>query len=548
MSKLKERIDKIFTNFKKSFEKFPVTMITIFLLTIIFVVDLDGDILGQELLSNIIGFGTLFGFGAFFSESIFKGKSKKSVCFVFVAIISFFLSNSNFIDLLNESVSTFIENLRAFYLITTTIFALYFNYKKSNKSFEKYMLLVFSNICKTFLIYGILAIGIAIVSVIFIYLILDDSSYFLLARIEILIVGFYLVPTLVSSLYNVEENVSKFLKVVIKYILGMLVISAFAIIYLYILKIIILRDMPSNQVFRILSSLFVFGGIIWTMIENFNEGKFIDKINSKLPILFIPFIFLQMFAIGIRVVNNGITENRYLCIMLIVFEIIYIIVYLKKKEKLGEMLVIFVMFAFVALVVPSLNMYDISRASQYNNLCIYVDKNNYTEEEQQKIFGAYKYLKRSTEGSFLIDKILTKEEQQKLSEEIDEKTNYYEGIKNKYIYANSDLTYIDVEGYSSLYKFGNYEYSKGNSIQSEFENISLNYNDNKAKLTVNLADKINEYIDLGDNLNKEFDKVNMIKVDENTEIIIKNISLSYDSIKENVEHYNISGYILIKDK
>ena len=65
---------------------------------------------------------------------------------------------------------------------------------------------------------------------------------------------------------------------VIKYVLGILVIIAFAIIYLYIAKIIILRDIPSNQIFRILATLFIIGFPIWTMSKSFENN---DLMNFK---------------------------------------------------------------------------------------------------------------------------------------------------------------------------------------------------------------------------------------------------------------------------
>ena len=82
---------------------------------------------------------------------------------------------------------------------------------------------------------------------------------------------------------------------------------------MYIIKIIVFKDMPSNQIFRILAALFILGCPIWTMVCNFKEDTIIDKINKLLPKLFIPFIILQIYSIGVRILENGITENRYLC-------------------------------------------------------------------------------------------------------------------------------------------------------------------------------------------------------------------------------------------
>ena len=158
---------------------------------------------------------------------------------------------------------------------------------------------------------------------------------------------------------------------------------------MYIIKIIFLRDIPSNLIFRILSALFIIGLPVWTMILSFKENTTLDKINRKLPLLFIPFIILQIYSIGTRILSNGITELRYLCLMLIIFEIVYIIIYLTKKEKVSRILLVFLALTVISTIAPYINMFTISNLSQYNNLKIYKQKTEYSEEEKTKIYGAY---------------------------------------------------------------------------------------------------------------------------------------------------------------
>lgn len=552
MNKLKEKIGGLYLTLKKSIEKFPLTVVTIIILTLIYVIKLQGNIINTNILINIIMFfGLIFANGAFLTESIFKEKIKKIVGYIISAVLASFFTyifeEPEVIEkILSKSMLDWLVNLFTCSMISTFSLSIYFNYKRSTKTFEQYVTSVFINIFKISIIYGILAIGSAVVTAIFIYLILDGSNYTLLLSVEILILGIYYIPALLYSLYNIEEKTSKFSKVVIKYVLETLVIIAFAIIYMYIIKIIVLRDMPSNQIFRILSTLFILGCPIWTMVENFKEDKITDKINKLLPKLFIPFIILQIYSIGVRILNNGVTESRYLCIMLIIFEIIYTIIKLRKKEKMGEIILVFVAIMIISTIVPYINMYNISQVSQYNILKIFKEKTEYTEGEREKIYGAYCYLLETDEGNKLIKALLTENEEKKIKKL--KGSNIYQDsrIMKQYVSAHSNVEYIDVKEYKNLYTINvsNYSNEQG-SIEKVFGNIALK-NENNKIIYANICEKINEYIKYGDKLAANFENINEIQIDESKKLILTYIYISYDKASKNVENYSISGYLLIK--
>ncbi len=552
MNKLKEKIGGLYLTLKKSIERFPLTVVTIIILTLIYVIKLQGNIINTNILINIIMFfGLIFANGAFLTESIFKEKIKKIVGYIISAVLASFFTyifeEPEVIEkILSKSMLDWLVNLFTCSMISAFSLSIYFNYKRSTKTFEQYVTSVFINIFKISIIYGILAIGSAVVTAIFIYLILDGSNYTLLLSVEILILGIYYIPALLYSLYNIEEKTSKFSRVVIKYVLETLVIIAFAIIYMYIIKIIVLRDMPSNQIFRILSTLFILGCPIWTMVENFKEDKITDKINKLLPKLFIPFIILQIYSIGVRILNNGVTESRYLCIMLIIFEIIYTIIKLRKKEKMGEIIFVFVAIMIISTIVPYINMYNISQVSQYNILKIFKEKTEYTEGEREKIYGAYCYLLETYEGNKLIKALLTENEEKKIKNLKGSNIYQESRIMKQYVSAHSNVEYIDVKEYKNLYTINvsNYSNEQG-SIEKVFGNIALK-NENNKIIYANICEKINEYIKYGDKLAANFENINEIQIDESKKLILTYISISYDKASKNVENYSISGYLLIK--
>lgn len=552
--KLKEKIVGVLQTFKKSIGKFPLTIISAIVLTVIYTICLDNYSIETTTLTNISLIIVIFASSTFLIETVLENKIKKKIIYYIIAAIwATVLTYAVNIEegLLGMSNTIFLFKIERFiicYLIATIVLAIYYNYKNLNKTFEQYVTSTFVTIFKTSLIYGILAIGIAMITAVFVYLILDGESYILVARMEILLFGVYYIPTVLYSFYDQEEEIGKFAKIVIKYVLGTLVIVAFAIIYMYIIKIIFLRDMPSNLIFRILSALFIIGLPVWTMILSFKEDTTLDKINRKLPLLFIPFIILQIYSIGTRILSNGITELRYLCLMLIIFEIVYIIIYLTKKEKVCRILLVFLALTVISTIAPYINMFTISNLSQYNNLKIYKQKTEYSEEEKTKIYGAYNYLRHSSiEGKKYIENYLTKDDEELIKKLKNSGTKKSDNGKN--IYVDKDINYIEVEGYKKVYKIDSYSYnsSKENrTIDETFSNIEINTQESNYSIEANILPLINEYVNHENEMNNYSEENNELKLDENKKIILERLILEYDDTTKNVSYYNMSGYLLEK--
>lgn len=552
--KLKEKIVGVLQTFKKSIGKFPLTIISAIVLTVIYTICLDNYSIETTTLTNISLFIVIFASSTFLIETVLETKIKKKIIYYIIAAIwATVLTYAVNIEegLLGMSNTIFLFKIERFiicYLIATIVLAIYYNYKNLNKTFEQYVTSTFVTIFKTSLIYGILAIGIAMITAVFVYLILDGESYILVARMEILLFGVYYIPTVLYSFYDQEEEIGKFAKIVIKYVLGTLVIVAFAIIYMYIIKIIFLRDIPSNLIFRILSALFIIGLPVWTMILSFKENTTLDKINRKLPLLFIPFIILQIYSIGTRILSNGITELRYLCLMLIIFEIVYIIIYLTKKEKVSRNLLVFLALTVISTIAPYINMFTISNLSQYNNLKIYKQKTEYSEEEKTKIYGAYNYLRHSSiEGKKYIENYLTKDDEELIKKLKNSETKKSDNGKN--IYVDKDINYIEVEGYKKVYKIDSYSYnsSKENrTIDETFSNIEINTQESNYSIEANILPLINEYVNHENEMNNYSEENNELKLDENKKIILERLILEYDDTTKNVSYYNMSGYLLEK--
>lgn len=548
--KIKEKFKSIIQSVKNAVERFPITIIVIFLYMLFLAIIIDVDWIADEVLEYVSYFTLYFSVGTFFTESIFKDKEKTNI---FLYIV-FSLVAITFIVIQEMSWEVqFLDYWWKFivcYISTLVIVGIYFLAKKSSKDFPEYMLKLVINWIKTSVVYWILAIGIAIISSIFIYLILDGDDYSLILRLELILVGIYYFPKMLYSFVDMENEVNNFFKGLIKYVLNSLVLIAFSIIYMYIVKILILKDMPKNQIFRILSALFIVGMPIWTMVSYFKDESFLYKISIKLPLAFIPFIFLQIYTIGLRISANGLTPARYLCVALIIFEIIYTLVYILNKQKINRLLLVFNGIIIISILVPGINMFKLSDLSQAKILQMYNDKMELSDEEKEKIYGAYEYLTDSEDGEKYINDILTK----KAIEEVKEFyaiTKDNELSKVEYISYYGDLEEINIKGYSTLkcVRAYDYDYNAKKNVKECFSNLEIGNSQHDYYITIDLEEKIEEYIENylenSEDFYEYFESNNEIKFD-NKKLIITRLDIDYIKETEKIKTYTIEGYLLEK--
>lgn len=547
MEKVKNMFENLKSVFKNLFKDFGITTTIIFLSSIIYTFLLlqDNMLSGQVVL--IRQFIELFVLGTFLVETIAKKKSK----IIYLGVIASFGISGTLIYLIGKDGYGGIYNPVLKFIILYAIFLLvsivYFNFKKSNLSFEEYVTRVCANVIKSTVVFIILAISLPILVTLLSSFVLNGGESELIIIAEMLAMGFYYLPNLFYSLYNVKDDVSNFFKFMVKTLLPSLLIAAFVIIYLYIIRILITFDVPSNEMFGVITALFVIGLPIWTMANYTKEDTKLSKICQNLPFFFIPFIVLQIYAIAVRVIEYGFTPMRYLGVMLIIFEIIYIALYYKKKEKIENILIVFLCMSVICLYVPFINMYDVSFYSQYNNLKIYKEKDILTENDEKKIRGAYQYLRQNPDNETLINNYLTQEE-------IEEITNFgneqHEEQKNtEGISVSEDDEIIDVQGYSKIYKdissVTDYS-SDADDLDAIFKNITFTNRSQSYEFSIDLSSIVREYISNKENIDEYFSQNNKVMIDENRCFVITDFNIRYNIVNKLIENYSIDGYVLEK--
>lgn len=547
---IKEKILGLKDFAKKIFEKYPLTMIIVLAYTVFLSFTLDGDLIADEWMEKIFLFVVLWIFGVFLIENFDKmSRTIKITGKVITAIIA-----GAFVAVLTQKnyEFDFIGRLCICYMIALPTVAMFLIIKKSDKSIPEYLLKVGINFTKVTFVYGILALGILLVYEIFDFLILDSKGEFI-DNLEILLLGFYYVPKMIYALDDLKEEVNVFFKGLVKWVLMSLLSIAFIIIYLYIAKIIILRNMPKNQIFRILASLFIVGAPIWTCMQYFKDDSFVYKVSLKLPLAFIPFIFLQIYTIGIRISSNGVTPLRYMCVMLVIFEILYELYYIIKKDRIRDLIILVNAFAIIAILVPGLNMGDFSDISQSRILKIYKENTKLTDEQEGKVYGAYTYLSRSENGKKYIKEILTENDEEEIKEFSSNTTRDYDSY-DYFRYSKNDnidigdyktLTVVSASGYNNR-SYSSYE----DEIILEFDNVDFKSNYKsfaKVDCTDYIEDLVKAYKKSGkSNMESYFEDNHEIEIDKNSKIVLTNISISYNTVKGVVTSYNFNGMYLQK--
>ena len=85
MKKLKEKIHNLFLILKKSIERFPLTIISIIILTVIFSIAIDNDFISEEFIENLTLFMTIFASSTFLVETLINNKFKKGIIYYIIS-------------------------------------------------------------------------------------------------------------------------------------------------------------------------------------------------------------------------------------------------------------------------------------------------------------------------------------------------------------------------------------------------------------------------------------------------------------------------------
>ena len=531
MEKVKDFFNRLTSNYKTYVKQYMATNIVIIIATLVFT--FANFNAWSKFLTSFAIIAVIAAINFFVAESYFKKKSAR----IYSYIIGFAIAGifERFVHY--NAFGTSIYRILIGYSIVAFLIGLFKVIKNSGLELSKYCTRAFKNLFGTGVIYGILVVGFILIMTIAISLLTSGKDYEPVMRAQIAIFGLFLVPATLLSITNTEGESSKFIEAVISFVLLPLTSLATIIIYIYMLKILALRQIPQNSIYRIIAGLFVVAFPVWVMTYEYKQkNKFVEVFSKIMPIAFIPLIGLQVYSIGARIGENGITPVRYMGVMFIIFEIIAIVLSIVNKRKyLTNALLVAAVLMAISTILPVVNMEEISNYNQASRL-----KNAWREgesftslssEEKATASSAYRYLLKQENSEKYLPKYLDKEElTEKLiehyspygdeDETYDEKRTTYKRVNYQY----PDDEVITVEGYNCIKKFQVYEYDIN---EENLESVSL-YD----TFNINLKDYVLGLIEAnknGDESAKEYIVSHRVhRVDDSRDIYITDMNLSYE--------------------
>lgn len=244
---------------------------------------------------------------------------------------------------------------------------IYFVVKEKDLSLKEYLLKLFMNSLMVFISCLVVLAGIFVLFLIY-DMLLGEIPYYIINRIIVFLLSMISAMGILVSIENVDRSQSMFSKILVRYIMQIMVFIGFIIFYIYLIKIIVKLEMPSNQVFSVCTYLFSMGLLTSLMSLGINEESKYNTAIKFLPIAFIPALILQIISISLRIGQHGLTSTRYIGVMIIIFEIVYLVFYIldeimhNKKVKLEKVLLIASLLIFIACFVPKINIYELPLA------------------------------------------------------------------------------------------------------------------------------------------------------------------------------------------
>ena len=537
------------------FKDYPVTMGCIVVIAAIAAVIIDCDF-DTDLCEKIILFLAAFAVQALFTEEYFAKKPAARIAgYVIAAPISAFLvylanfEGKEFLGMPKDKADEIFIYIYISYFVCLICASLYHMYKRQQETFESYCLKTFCGLIQTTVVYGLFAGGLAIIVLIFDNLIFDTDAF--LGRVEIFLAGGIYVPALLLVLSGKKPEVGKFVKICVLYVLEPMLILAMAIIYIYIIKIFVSDNIPSNSVFGIISCLFAAGMVIWTLACGIGEDNFFCRAAKILPFVFIPCIILQAWSILIRIGDYGFTPQRYLGVMIVIFELIYMVFYfirtVWKKDSVALIMWVAALKVVIGLIVPYLNYASVCVRSQSKRLeDITVNEQLKDSELAGTAGSAFRSLIYDCgwRGEEAVDEMFTASEQDILRSCYSSSNTYHQ---NKYyLDGNTDVISFDISEYRLITKVN------GSSRDPENAEFDLK-SDYQTVITANLSQLVRDVKDYGrkrsvssDYFTFDLDDYGVIVLDEKHDLKLTSFSTTYNSDNDELEYMSINGYLLEK--
>lgn len=550
MSKM---IEKVKIMYGMMLKKYPVTSVMVLIGTIYESLFAGFGLGYNHKLVNtwgfVLGFLALAQVACWFVESLPEKVSKNAkrtgfIVNVVLALVFDIICSGHFFEVEVDLLNNISEN-RLFmwlfaYIAIQVILVLKFKFEESNLKFEQYITGAFVKALQICIVWSVLALGLLVLCFVFSELIIDMNDWMLVP--QILVMGLYVIPAAIMALSKVEDKINKFFEGLIRYVILIMTVIGAIIIYMYMVKILAVREIPSNSVFSILAVLFFVAIPTGYMCTSFAKEGVLQKIAWNLPYIYAPFIILQIYSVATRIAQYGVTASRYMGIVLIILEIIYIVVYAVKRDNMPKMLYCFLAATVISCLVPGINAMSLARINQKAIVNKYINDPAYGMSNAKKVVGAYQYLLEE-EGEDYVDAILTKEQQSAISDMSLMSGQYVFRDFSERAYLNADDSFIPVKGYEYIAGFDAYwqDYYDLTDFPIEIDGIEVGRFD----MTDEIASVMARHEQ--NNNDSTIYGVDEVVVSDDCKLYVTYVEVVYDKDSREISSMRISGHIVFNE-
>ncbi|MFI5451182.1 DUF4153 domain-containing protein [Pedobacter sp. UC225_61] len=393
-----------------------------------------------------------------------------------------------------------------------------------------------------------------------------------------------------------EQSYPKGLKIFTQYVLIPLMTIYLGILLVYEVKIIFQWTLPKGLVSTLILGYAVFGILSLLLIYPIKdkEGNGWMRLFSKFfYLMMIPLIVLLLLAIGKRVFSYGVTESRYILIVLgIWLTAITTYFLISKKQNIKIIPISLCILALLATYGPQ-SAFSVSKYSQVSRLKMLMKSTNKKEIEERS--GVVRYLVDrhglTSLQSFTNADLETIET--KINAKVKSKRVYDYEIKNQKIdtafsllkvkdaryeddneqvnFISKDKGVISVTGYDAVFSFNEYSDSTkvfdGTTFKLE-QNPEKKRSGNNNRLTITVGRESSFNFNLKDMAIEAYNQYKtdkLPKVDYNNyeypsekmelihqtkhytiKLIVTNMNGYYNNDKKDFDWFNFQGFVLIK--
>ena len=537
--KLKEKFKNLFPDMKKGIERFPVTVIFGLILFIVTIFSIEGSYYKLETWIEYLIIAIPFSATVeLIREKYFENKNRKFFRAInFFGIILFiFVSKMFFKNYFAGEIINITATILIFYVLFYLIPIVY-----RNENREKYLQSVVGNQIITIGFALVLFLGFsAIIGTVDVLLV--NLSHTLYIHAFVFSSAVFGVIFFVSRLKEKDESLEnyalpKIVEILICYILIPLILIYTAILYLYFAKIIFTLKMPKGVVSHLVLWYTAFSLFIIIMVTPITfKNKFAKFYKKFFPMISVPLILLALFSINERIFQYGITENRYLVVILVIWLLFNMILYIVKNDV--KWVLISYIFAILIAVFSPFNLVTVSINSQNKRLERLLIKNGIIQNGKITNKNDKVSIKSKNEIMSVIDYFYNNTSELK-----------WKKIKILGKTYEKPEDFMKVIGANDFWR--SYE-SIDNQEKGVISEISLKMNDGikmtEAKGYDYLIYDFSVSYLLDANETKEFDNENYKVVLKNKNLMIKNIQKNTEILNINLNKIATEVYLKIKEK